>query len=247
MIVLTAFTGYSKDQIYSFVHSLNLSGFKGRKIVAYYSPSTLITNYLKDNGWEVYTFNSPKWYINVQRRADFADLIDSLGLEKEVICCVDMKDVYFAKNPAEISPDFFLGYDDNVTIEESTWNANTLKSRYPENYNQLKNFKPFNAGVMITSGEIMKNFFKDFINIIKEKNFTDYDYCPGADQSTFNYLAYGKYKKFITNNSNKFVIHMANLDKSEYNKIDGYHIYHQYERSEKNYNYVVNLNRNSYI
>lgn len=248
MIVLTSFTNYTKDQIFPFVSSLDSTNFNGRKIIIYYNPDIKIIEFLREYGWEVYTYPKPKLYINVQRRADFIELIEKLELHDETICCTDIRDVLFAKDPSEIPSNFFLGFDDNVTIEHSTWNSNSIKLRHPQYYDELKNFIPLNAGVMITEGSIMKDFFTDYCKIITDRNYSDTTIpCSGVDQSTFNLLAYTKYKTLLSNISNQFVLHMANMDIEENSDIKGYHIYHQYERNKKHFDYVVNLNKKSYI
>ena len=248
MIILTAFTNYTKDQIVPFIYSLNSTSFSGRKIVVYYNPIESIVKFLKHHDWEVHTFSQPQYYINVDRRIQFTKIIEDLNLEDELICCTDIRDVFFAKNPSEIPSDFFLGQDDNVSIELSSWNLKSLKLRHPQYYNELKNFKPLNAGVMITEGRIMKEFFTDYLKIILERNYQDIkDPCSGVDQSTFNLLAYTKYNALLPNNLDKYVLHMANMDDTEHNNLKGFHIYHQYERNKKHYKYVVNLNKKSYI
>ena len=248
MIILTSFTNYTRDKIFPFVSSLNSSGFSGRKIVVYYNPVDSIVQFLKEYGWEVLTYPSLKYYINFQRRLDFIKVIDDLNLENEIICCTDIRDVYFAKNPSKIPSTFFLGYDDNVTIENSGWNSESIKYRHPEHFNYIKDFLPFNAGVMITKGSLMKNFFLDYCEIIFSKNYSDITTpCSGVDQSTFNILAYTKYKNFISKNLDKYVLHMANMDEVENTYLSGYYIYHQYERNKKHHKYVVSLNKKSYI
>lgn len=248
MIILTAFTNYTKDQIVPYINSLNSTTFKGRKIVVYYNPVESIVNFLKQQNWEVYTYSKPEYFINVDRRIKFISIIENLKLEDEVICCTDIRDIIFAKNPSDIPTDFFLGQDDNVPIKLSNWNLKSIKLRHPNYYDKLKNFTPLNAGVMVTKGKVMKEFFTDYFKIILERNYQDIkNSCSGVDQSTFNLLAYTKYKSLVLNNLDKYVLHMANMDETAHDILKGYHIYHQYERKKKHYEFVVNLNKKSYI
>ena len=247
MIVLTALTGYPKEKIYNFVSSLNLTGFDGRKIVLYYEPEKKVKQYLEEEGWEVFTYPKPKFYINFQRRVDFIDIIKDLKLDDDTICCTDIRDVYFAKDPSKIPSSFFLGLDDNVTIENSGWNSRSIKLRHPQYYDELKNYIPLNAGVMVTKGSIMRDFFVDYCKIVTSRNYSDLTIpCSGVDQSTFNLLAYTSYRSFLSEKPDKYVLHMANMGEEQTN-LKGYHIYHQYERNKKHYQYVVNLNKKSYI
>lgn len=245
MIVLTAFTNYTKDVIYNFVDSLNKTGFDGRKIVAYYNPEKSIVNYLEKQGWEVLTYPKPKYYINFQRRKEFSDIIVEYNLQDEYICCADMRDVYFAKSPSDIKVDFYVQLDTNLTFENHEWNRKTIQKGYPEYYNKLKDKRPFCAGVTIGKGSILKEFFDDSYSTGLCSGFENIqDVTPGLDQSTFNLLLYTKYR-FGWTSEGRYVLHMGNLD-DNFN-IDDYHIYHQYERRKKHQKYVDSLNKKSYI
>ena len=248
MVILTAFTNYSKDNIGRFVSSLEQAGFTGRKIVIYYYPKPSMVEYLENNGWEVHTYGNCPLFINFQRRKDMSKLILEYKLEEEYICCTDIRDVYFAKTPSDIKEDLFLGYDDNSPIANNEWNTQAVKTGYPSLYKKLKNKIAFNAGVIIGKGKILAEFFDDHYELGLNSGYTNIsEPCPGLDQSTVNVLAYSKYKHLLSFKENKYVLHMANLDNTEESQLEGYYIYHQYERNKKHKEYVVNLNKKSYI
>lgn len=245
MTVLTAFTSYTKNTISNFVNSLNDTGFAGRKIVIYYDPVKSIEEYLIKNGWEVFTYPKPKYYVNFQRRKESIEIIDKLNLNNQYICCADMKDVYFTKSISDIKEDFYLEKDVDIPFSDHEWNRETIEKGYPNYYDKLKNNIPLNSGIIIGKGKILKEFFEDFIKTGLKSKYTNIDKkTPGLDQSTVNLLVYTKYKHLLTSNK-KYVLHMGNLDNNE--NLDGYHMYHQYERNKKHMQYVVNLNKKSYI
>jgi len=248
MIVLTAFTNYSKNKIFNYLNSLKLSGFTGRKIVIYYYPKPSMVDYLESCGWEVHTYNTCPLFINFQRRKDMSKLIRKCRLEDEYICCTDIRDVYFAKTPSDIIEDLFIGYDGNSLIADNNWNAQAMKIGYPSLYRDLKNKTALNAGVIIGKGKILAEFFDDHYELGLKSGYTNISKpCPGLDQSTVNVLAYTNYKHLFNFKENKYVLHMANLDYTEEHELKGYSIYHQYERNKKYKEYVVNLHKKSYI
>lgn len=245
MIVLTAFTNYSKDRIHNYVNSLKLTGFTGRKMVVYYNPDENVKSYLEQEGWEVFTYPKSKYYINFQRRQQFSEIIQKYNLEEEYICCTDMKDVFFAKSPSDIKEDFYIEFDTNVPIEKHQWNKKSITTGYPEHYESIKHHIPFNSGVIIGKGKILKEFFDDFYSTGLSSGFTNIDkVTPGLDQSTVNFLMYTSYTHLLKDNK-KYVLHMGNID-SNYNLAD-YYIYHQYERKKKHKEFVDNMNKKSYI
>lgn len=249
MTVVTALTNYNISDIHNFVSSLTTTNPHVRKIALYYNPKQEVKQYLINQGWEVYTYSSFKYFINFERRNQMAKVIKELNLDNETICCTDMRDVYFSKSLDNINLNFYIGIDSKVPIKEDEWNSHSIKGVSYESYLQVENELPLCAGVIIGNGKLVRSFFNDCYSLGTNSNYKNLvDWCP-VDQGVVNILAHTKYRNFLQtfDNEDKIVLNMANILTTDRVHLEGYKIYHQYERNKKHYEYVVNLNKKSYI
>ena len=230
MVVVTALTGYTVGTIRVYVESLNNSGFSGRKIVLYYNPNEIVKDYLIDNGWEVYTYRYPKYHINFQRFRDASVLLKLLDLQKEDICFTDMKDVFFKKSPSNIKTNFYIGVDSFNTIQEHSWNRDTIEEGFPESLDLVKTKHPLCAGVIIGRGSLLEQFFSSVYKLGMKSNYKDLVNWCAVDQAAVNVLAHTTFsdKLQYPQKNDRFVLNMANL--KNLNNIEDYTIYHQYDR-----------------
>ena len=240
MVVVTSLTGYTVNIIKNYVESLNKTGFNGRKVVLYYNPDSEVKEYLTNNGWEVYTYNTPKYHINFQRFRDVSKLIELLQLHNNSICFTDIKDVYFKKSPSNIDVNFYIGADTFQTIDEHKWNGDSIKYGFPEHFESIKDQYPLCAGVIIGSGTLLVNFFKQVYELGLRSNYSNLVEWCAVDQAAVNVLAYTEYKKVLKhpNLNDTIVLNMANLSTTLNTK--NYSIYHQYDRHKDFINYLVN-------
>lgn len=240
MVIITALTGYGIDKIRLYVESLNNTGFNGRKIVLYYNSNKVVKDYLVDNGWEVYTYGSPKYHINFQRFRDASKLIQLLGIYKDSICFTDIKDVFFKKSPSTINVDFYIGADCFETIEKHEWNKETIMKGFPELYSKVKNKYPLCAGTIIGKGALLHEFFREVYEIGIKSNYRDLVNWCAVDQAAVNVLAHTSYNDQLQypEKNDKIVLNMANLE--NLNDTENYSIYHQYDRHKDFIKRLVN-------
>jgi len=173
MVVITTLIGYGIDKIKIYVESLNRTGFSGRKVILYYNSDSQVKEYLTTNGWEVYTYNTPKYHINFQRFRDVSKLIQLLQLQNNPICFTDIKDVYFKKSPSHIKVNFYIGADTFQTIDEHKWNRDTIEHGFPEHLNSIKDEYPLCAGVIMGSGTLLGSFFKQVYELGLRSNYSN--------------------------------------------------------------------------
>lgn len=240
MVVVTALTGYGIDQIRLYVESLNNTGFDGRKIVLYYNPNSVVEDYLVCNGWEVYTYRSPKYHINFQRFRDVSTLLKLLEINKGNICFTDMKDVFFKKSPSSINTNFYIGADYFEPIEKHEWNRETIIQGFPELYTKVKKRYPLCAGVIIGRGTLLQKFFREVYEIGIKSNYRDLVNWCAVDQAAVNVLAHTSYSDQLQypEKNDRMVLNMANLQ--NLNNTENYSIYHQYNRHKDFIKRLVN-------
>jgi len=240
MVVITTLIGYGIDQIRVYVESLNNTGFDGRKIVLYYDPNSTVQDYLVHNGWEVYTYKSPKYHINFQRFRDVSTVLELLGINQNSVCFTDMKDVFFKKSPSKINTNFYIGVDYFVPIEKHEWNKNTIIEGFPELYTKVKKRYPLCAGVIIGRGTLLQEFFREVYEIGIKSNYRDLVNWCAVDQAAVNVLAHTSYSDQLQypEKNDRIVLNMANLE--NLNNTENYSIYHQYDRHKDFIKRLVN-------
>jgi hypothetical protein len=237
--VITALTGYSIETIKPYVESLNNTGFNATKIVVYYDPIKEVSDYLENNGWEVYTDFKLKYHINFQRFKDIASLIEIKNLEEHLIVFTDIRDVYFKRNPSELNTDFYIGADIFSPIKNHKWNADAIKEGFSRLYGTIKDNYPLCAGVIKGPGKVLGSFFRDVFDVGINSDYKNLvDWCA-VDQAAVNILAYTKYRSKLKHpdTRDRVVLNMANL--KNFKSIEDYSIYHQYDRHKKFMEHLV--------
>lgn len=240
MVVVTALTGYGIDQIRLYVESLNNTGFDGRKIALYYSPNKIVKDYLIDSGWEVYTYRSPKYHINFQRFRDVSTLLELLRVNQDSVCFTDMRDVFFKKSPSNVNTNFYIGVDSFDSIEKHEWNKKTIIDGFPELYTKVKKRYPLCAGIIIGSGVLLQEFFREVYEIGIKSNYRDLVNWCAVDQAAVNVLAHTSYSDQLQypEKNDRIVLNMASL--TNLNNTENYCIYHQYDRHKDFMERLVN-------
>ena len=240
--VITALFGYSIDTIKPFVESLNLTGFKGTKVVIYYNPDKEVKKYLENNNWNVYPIPENKYHINLERFKEIPKVIEKYNLSNDTICFTDIRDVIFKKDPSEIKTNFYIGADIFKPFTQHEWNAKAITDGFPNKLDIIKEEYPLCAGVIIGNGALLKNFFTDCFSISIQSLYSNLVEWCAVDQAAVNILAYTKYKDTFQypKLEDKIVFNTANRPIKDAAELDGYYIYHQYDRNEIVKNYLLN-------
>jgi hypothetical protein len=152
-IIIGSIGNYSKEQLYPFVKSLNSCGFLGRKILMSYNSSAELTQWLTENGIEVYNVEhdifgnkidkfpchsgmidrtSTDLLIHHHRFYSYWRLFNELGLSEikdkyRYILHVDIKDIIFQLNPSDYFDKFMyksiIASSEYLKYEVEKWNA----------------------------------------------------------------------------------------------------------------------------
>lgn len=240
--VITALQGYSVDTIKPFVESLDATGFDGTKIVIYYTPDNEVKAYLEDNGWIVYAVSKGNCHVNLQRFKEIPEVIEKYNLTSDTVCFTDIRDVIFKKDPSGIQSNFYIGADIFKPFTQHEWNAKAVSDGFPNQLNKFKEEYPLCAGVIVGKGELLKNFFADCFTISLKSLYGNLVEWCAVDQGVVNLLAYTKYKNTLQypKLEDKIVFNTANRPIKDADELEGYYIYHQYDRNEIVKNYLLN-------
>lgn len=202
MVVLTAIANYSINDISPFVFSLNKSGYTGRKIAVIYNLTESTINFLKDNGWELYSGQLNE-HIILQRFRDVSYLLDTVvSIATDVpVLWLDIKDIIFQKNPEEwisknvnqINP--LLAFSECVRLEDDDWATINCGTSFPEEWTNIKHNTSYCAGTIAGLKEEISILFSDIYSLAK----TGKNKSQLADQAAFNVLLHSnKFNKKVT-------------------------------------------------
>lgn len=223
MVIISSSHNYTKTDLYTFVTSLNQSGFLGEKVMIVYECDSLTIKFLKENGWKVYQKDLNNIQVVTKRFEDISDILENYG-DYEQILFTDSRDVYFHKNPRFLSPhDLFIGIDGDYSLEKNEWATKEMMKMYPNEYNSIKDKHHLCAGVILGKNKILKKLFKEvfdytFKSKFKEKKST-------VDQIALNILVYKKYNYHLIKDDS-----VINLSCTDWDLNKEYFIYHQYDR-----------------
>ena len=223
MIVISACDKYTVDNLYSFVNSLNNSGYTGKKIMIVYECNNSTKEYLNNNGWIIYQKDLDNIQVVTKRFKDISDVLLDYDANEQVLS-VDCRDVYFHKNPELYkSSKLHIGIDGDYPLLDNEWATKEMMKMYPTKYDTIKNKHHLCAGVVLGKNENIINLFEDVFNYtfeseLKVKKST-------VDQMAFNILAYNKYNYNVIDSN-----YVINLSCTAWDTKKEYYIYHQYDR-----------------
>lgn len=234
MVIISSSHNYTKTQLYTFVESLNQSGYNDEKVMIVYDCDSSTKNFLIENGWKIYERDLNNIQVVTKRFEDISDILKKYN-EYEQILVTDSRDVYFHKNPILLPPyDLFIGIDGDYSLENNEWATKEMMKMYPTKYDMIKNKHHLCAGVILGKNKNIINLFEDIFNYtfasdLKVKKST-------VDQMALNILAYTKYNYNVIKDNT-----VINLSCTEWDKTKEYSIYHQYDRID---NFWQNIKSN---
>jgi len=227
MVVISSSHNYKKTNLYTFVTSLNQSGFLGEKVMIVYECNSSTIKFLKENGWKLYQKKLNGIQNITKRFEDISDILQNYG-DSEQILFTDSRDVYFHKNPELLSPhDLFIGIDGDCSLEKNEWATKEMIKMYPSKYNELKNKYHLCCGVVFGKNKIVRNLLKDTFDFTFKSTLANSSIFDGntVDQMALNVIAYNKYNYKV---EEKDIV--INLGSTYWNTKKEYFIYHQYDR-----------------
>jgi len=224
-------------------------------------------NYIRSQmeafGIKVIRRESKNESLFIDRFESYTEFLEDTIYEK--ILCLDFNDLYLQSNPFDIIdtlPDNRpIMISEGITIEEQTWNYNTLVNIYGTEYvNQIKMYEVLNSGVICGTPKNLKNYIDIILkeyNSLPEHSKKIY----GVDQAIILKLIYGtqELKINVIREETPLAIHLHTIltdlpnDKGRFKNVqiirdkivrnsnnELFAIVHQYNRSIKMYNEVLN-------
>ena len=227
MLIISALDNLSRDQIFTFVDSLNKIQYKGKKIMVVYSCDSRTRTFLEDNGWKIYDRSLNGIQVVTKRFQDFAGILENYN-DRQVLVS-DCRDVYFHKTLDDLPfSNLYIGLDGSYNLEKHEWAITEFKKMYPREYTSLLKLPHLCAGVFYGTANNVAAICKDTFNYTFESKLFDRK-NPGkktvVDQLAFNIVAYYKYK-YKHQKSNTVI----NLAMTDWDIETEYTIYHQYDR-----------------
>lgn len=151
----------------------------------------------------------------------------SLNTEYKKVFITDIKDIYFNSNPfIDLEDRKLTATSEIITYEQHDWNKNHLFINLGIIGYNLLNKQVLNVGAFGGDINLVKNICADIYLMSVGK-------LKVADQTSFNYLIYTKYKD-ITNITTDLAAHLhvvnEGLVKLDLNMLSNYKIIHQYDR-----------------
>tara|TARA_B110000977_G_scaffold49855_1_gene67750 strand:- start:2950 stop:3687 length:738 start_codon:yes stop_codon:yes gene_type:complete len=228
MIIVSSCDKYTATNLYTFVSSLNNSGYNGKKVMVVYECNNSTKEYLTSNGWIIYQKDLDNLQVVTKRFKDISDVLSDYDATEQVLS-VDCRDVYFHKNPELYgSSDLYIGIDGDYPLIDNEWATKEMLEMYPSQYNKIKSNHHLCAGVVLGKNENITSLFKDTFDYTFESKIYD-KFNTGrkstVDQMALNILAYGKYKYQVTKGD-----YVINLSCTAWDTKKEYFIYHQYDR-----------------
>ena len=228
MIIVSSCDRYTTANLYTFVNSLNNSGYTGKKLMVVYQCSNSTKEFLVANGWIIYQKDLNNIQVVTKRFEDISDILLDYDTSEQVLS-VDCRDVYFHKNPELYhQSDLHIGIDGDYSLLSNEWATKEMLEMYPSEYSKIKNYHHLCAGVVLGKNKNIIPLFKDTFNYTFKSKIYDKDNTgkkSTVDQMAFNILAYNKYNYKVTDSN-----YVINLSCTAWDTKKEYYIYHQYDR-----------------
>lgn len=183
--ILGCITKYNVNDIKPYVESIELSGFKGNKVMLVYDVSKEVIDYLKSKGWDLYGGKLHQ-HIILQR---FKDLYELLGTEiTGTVIWTDVKDVIFQTNPIywleQNKKGNILSFSESIIFKDDEWACVNSGTSFPMEWKWLQNKKSYCAGTIVGDAEYLRDLFID----IYRWSLTTANKEQLADQAAYNVL-----------------------------------------------------------
>lgn len=190
-LIISAIANYTPDKIKEYVNSINSCGFTGDKIMICYPIPQETVNFLKSNGWELYSMEL-KGHPHMKRLIDMYSVLREIGHKYRYVISTDVRDVVFQTNPSEwLEKNLtkkILVSSENVLYKDERWGTKNIL----EGYGQLlldryKDEQSCNVGVLAGHSNSIKDLL--LINYLLSQAGDTQHF---TDQSSYNFLVHNE-------------------------------------------------------
>ena len=161
--IIGAIAKYTPSELRLYVNSITKSGFIGKKIMLVYDVPTETTEYLKENGWEVYR-GQLQQHVILQRFYDVANLIDSLS-DVDYIIWTDVRDVIFQNNITDwlFNKQYppLVVVKEGIRLQDEQWAVVNCGTTFPEEWNRIKQRDSVCTGIIGGTPHRVRDLFKE--------------------------------------------------------------------------------------
>lgn len=191
MIILTAITNYTVNDIRPFVQSLNKSGYTDGKVALVYNVDDDVIQYLKSNGWELFK-SDLKEHIILQRFIDAYSILSNDEYKNEPIFWTDIKDVIFQRNPKEwidgelshpYSKEIFA-FSECIRLKDDPWACINSGTTFPLEWQWNSKNVSYCAGTILGLGYAVRDLFIEIYRWSKTTSNPD----QLSDQAAYNVI-----------------------------------------------------------
>lgn len=186
-LIISAIANYTPDKIKEYVNSINYCGFTGDKIMICYPIPQETIDFLKSNGWELYSMEL-KGHPHMKRLIDMYSVLREVGHKYRYVISTDVRDVVFQTNPSEwleknLTHQFVVS-SENVLYKDEGWGTKNILEGYGQLLlDRFKDSPSCNVGVLAGHSTIMKDLF--LINYLLSQSGDTQHF---TDQSSYNFL-----------------------------------------------------------
>lgn len=236
-LIISASTRYNKRELYNYVESINQSGFAGDKIMVVFDITKETTDWLKENGWEVYQ-SELQGHIHMYRLITIYSILKQLNREYRYLITTDVRDVVFQKNPSEYLEQNLkkniLVSTENVLYKDESWGTKNILEGYGEFYLDIfKDKLSCNVGVLAGKYENLMDLL--LLNYLVSQSGNTQHY---TDQSSFNFIIHNSNLKDsvqIEGLDTNWALQLGTMDNpkligTQKFNLEEYVIIHQYDR-----------------
>ena len=183
--IMGCITKYNIDDIRPFVESIQMSGFKGKKVMMVYDIGQEVIDYLKEREWEVYGSELQE-HIIIQRFRDIYKLLDNFL--DDVIIWMDVKDVIFQKDPTEWLEKHkkkeILSFSECIILKDDEWACVNTGTPFPLEWEWAKDNPSYCAGTMVADGFALRDLFIEIYHWSRDTSNKE----QLSDQAAYNIL-----------------------------------------------------------
>ncbi len=183
--IMGCITKYGIDDIRPFVESIEMSGFKGKKVMMVYDVGQDVINYLKERKWELYGGELQE-HIIIQRFRDVYKLLDEFL--DAIIIWMDVKDVIFQKDPTEWLEKHkkkeILSFSECTIAGDCEWARINSGTSFPLEWEWVKDNPTYCAGTIVADGYALRDLFIEIYHWSRDTSNPD----QLSDQAAYNIL-----------------------------------------------------------
>lgn len=195
-LIIGCSTNYDWSKLKYWINSINMSGFKGEKVLILMNCDRETAQKVQESGFKIVGFKTDNqgnlvyesnMMVHVERFIHIYNYIDP-SKHRNVIT-TDVKDVVFQKDPGRwIRENIYVGKNlifasESIRYKNEPWGDQNLKETYGQFiYDRFKDNEIYNVGVLAGRAQAMKDLCLNIFVACSGRPI------PICDQSTFNFM-----------------------------------------------------------